>query len=448
MRDLVRRYLNEPIKLNRVRIVHELPSEEGADAGHGWRSLLAHMKPPYDLPEPVSEKTPGYYDLEVPVLPKESPVHYFMQLPPEYNPYRRYPMIVTLHGAGTTAEQQIDWWAGELGQQRPRPARPTRHGYIVMAPEWTAEHQDKYDYSAREHAIVLGCYRDACRRFAVDTDRVFLSGHSMGGDAAWDIGLAHPDLWAGVIPIVGRVRPLLHPLLGERQEPALLPRLRRAGRQPDDQERPRPGPLPPARLQRHRGRVPGPRPRALLRRDAAAVRLDGPLPPRLLPPRVQLRDHAAKGTISSGGWSWPGMPPRSMVDPGRLAAAPRHPAGPRQGQHHRQQQPLDPDRARAADGLAGAGMFDFKRPISIVVNGRKMNNRTSNLAPNLETLLEDVRTRGDRQHPFWAKIRVPHRPSGAGVVTNGLIPGTDNRGRLCFSSRHSVPTKSCAMLEA
>ena len=26
----------------------------------------------------------------------------------------------------------------------------------------------------------------------------------MGGDAAWDIGLAHPDLWAGVIPDRGR----------------------------------------------------------------------------------------------------------------------------------------------------------------------------------------------------------------------------------------------------
>ena len=31
-------------------------------------ALLAHMKPPYDLPEPVSEETPGYYELEVPVL--------------------------------------------------------------------------------------------------------------------------------------------------------------------------------------------------------------------------------------------------------------------------------------------------------------------------------------------------------------------------------------------
>ena len=29
-----------------------------------------------------------------------------------------------------------------------------------------------------------------------------LAGHGIGGDAAWDIAIAHPDVWAGVIPIV------------------------------------------------------------------------------------------------------------------------------------------------------------------------------------------------------------------------------------------------------
>src|SRR4029079_2225015 len=77
-----------------------------------------------------------------------------------------------------------------------------RRSYIVISPKWAKEHQKKYEFSAQEHSAVLFSLRDACRRFSVDTDRVFLSGHSMGGDAAWDIGLAHPDLWAGVVPIV------------------------------------------------------------------------------------------------------------------------------------------------------------------------------------------------------------------------------------------------------
>ena len=67
---------------------------------------------------------------------------------------------------------------GRTSAQGPAgPERPGgRYGYIVIAPDWTVEHQKEYEYSAREHAVVLGCVRDACRRFAVDTDRVFLSG--------------------------------------------------------------------------------------------------------------------------------------------------------------------------------------------------------------------------------------------------------------------------------
>jgi predicted esterase len=126
-----------------------------------------------------------------------------VQLPPEYDPYRRYPCIVTFNGAGTTPQQQVDWWAGAYNSETgSRFGQASRHGYIVIAPRWAREHQIEYEYSAREHAAALYTLRDACKRFAIDTDRVFLSGHSMGGDAVWDIGLAHPDVWAGVIPIV------------------------------------------------------------------------------------------------------------------------------------------------------------------------------------------------------------------------------------------------------
>jgi len=163
---------------------------------------------------------PGLLKFSVSTGVSEAPrADYWVQLPPEYDPYRRYPCIVTLHGAGTTALQQIDWWAGDykpdaqarFGQSRVGEA--TRHGYIVIAPEWTREHQDEYEFSSREWAFVLYPLRDAMRRFAIDTDRVFLTGHSMGGTAAWDMGLSHPSMWAGVIPIVPS-------LIGRNEEPS------------------------------------------------------------------------------------------------------------------------------------------------------------------------------------------------------------------------------------
>ena len=49
-------------------------------------------------------------------------------------------------------------------------------------------------------------------------------------------------------------------------------------------------------------------------------------------------------------------------------------------------------------------MIDFKQRVSIQVNGRRMNAKDPFITPDLQTILEDVRTRGDRQHPFWAKL--------------------------------------------
>ena len=177
-------------------------------------------------PAPTSEKTPppaddapksgtamatpipGLYKLIVASTLSEDPqFEYWVQLPPDYDPYRRYPCIVTLHGAATGPLQQLDWWAGEYkpgakNRYESRYGQATRHGYIVLAPRWSREHQQEYEFSRREHASVLLPLRDACKRFSIDVDRVFLTGHSMGGTAAWDIGLSHPDLWAGVMPIV------------------------------------------------------------------------------------------------------------------------------------------------------------------------------------------------------------------------------------------------------
>jgi pimeloyl-ACP methyl ester carboxylesterase len=198
LRDLVRRYLNEPGKLNREQLLDDIRSQEGADLGRLSR-VLAHMRPALDT-EP--QETPGFFELRVPGLEEGEEFTYFVQLPPEYDPLRRYPTIVTLHAGRTTPQHQIAWWAGDADESGTPRGHAARNGYIVVAPAWAAEHQRDFRFEAREHAAVLHSLRDACRRFAIDTDRVFLTGHSMGGVAAWDIALAHPDLWAGVIPIV------------------------------------------------------------------------------------------------------------------------------------------------------------------------------------------------------------------------------------------------------
>lgn len=198
-RNLVIRYLRSVSQVERQEILQALDNEEGGRVSQIAR-IVAHIKPPIET-SPEWERAPGHYRIRVDH--PTSPTVYDVQLPDEYDPYRRYPVVVTLHGAGRTPEQQIEWWCGQYNETyKKRMGLAMRHGYIVIAPHWARRTQRKYEYLADEHLKVLASLRDAFRRFAIDTDRVFLSGISMGGDAAWDIALAHPDIWAGVIPIV------------------------------------------------------------------------------------------------------------------------------------------------------------------------------------------------------------------------------------------------------
>jgi len=197
-RELVMEYLNPETNGNqRSEILELLGSAEGIDA-----ERIAQLLPLLPSAVETPDVKPGH-SIKVQVSPEgEEPViAYTVLLPPEYHFGRDYPMIVSLRDAGRDTEREIQWWGGSPE----KPGQAQRHGYIVIAPEYADSDRFIYDYSATAHHIVLESMRDACRRFQVDSDHIFLSGHGMGGDAAFDIGMSHPDLFAGVIPISGVV---------------------------------------------------------------------------------------------------------------------------------------------------------------------------------------------------------------------------------------------------
>jgi pimeloyl-ACP methyl ester carboxylesterase len=122
-----------------------------------------------------------------------APTEYAVRLPPEYHPLRSYPAVVVLH-SGQGPAGAIDEWAAEA----------SRHGYILIAPEYNLPGTSPdYRYTTSEHAAVELALRDARKRCAIDSDRVFVAGQLIGGNMAWDYGLAHPDLFAGMIVISG-----------------------------------------------------------------------------------------------------------------------------------------------------------------------------------------------------------------------------------------------------
>jgi pimeloyl-ACP methyl ester carboxylesterase len=119
--------------------------------------------------------------------------NYLVQLPPEYHPHRAYPVLFVLHGGGGEAKAILKRWSKLAAE----------NGYILAAPQWGRGLSRQYQFSEEEHGAVTEVLRDLRRRFQVDSDRIFLFGYGEGGVMAYDIGLSHPDLFAGVIPMCG-----------------------------------------------------------------------------------------------------------------------------------------------------------------------------------------------------------------------------------------------------
>jgi hypothetical protein len=146
------------------------------------------------LPPPDAEKDP-------PLKPKKMQangaglvgVQYELQLPPGYHHQRAWPVLIALHHSEEQAAAALARWSALAAQ----------HGYILAAPHWGKGIKTNYSYTAAEHATVLETLRDLRRRFQVDSDRVFLFGGEEGGSMAFDVGLSHPDQFAGVIPMSG-----------------------------------------------------------------------------------------------------------------------------------------------------------------------------------------------------------------------------------------------------
>jgi hypothetical protein len=122
---------------------------------------------------------------------------YVVQLPPEYVHSRAYPVLFVLHQADQKGADMLELWSNLAA----------RHGYILVAPTWgDSLGGEGYTYSTEAHAAVVDVLRDLRRRFQVDSNRVFLSGFGEGGNMAYDVGLSHPDLFAGVVPMCARPR--------------------------------------------------------------------------------------------------------------------------------------------------------------------------------------------------------------------------------------------------
>lgn len=194
-RQFALHYLRTPESGARRRLLDDY--QQGKPLGQDEMAQLALLLPP---PEPAEITPAAANGIEerttlTPFTLKRQ-VPYSLQMPIEYNPHRTWPVLVVVPGGGgeRPGDALLRW--SHFAQQ---------NGYILVSPQW-ATAAEPYGFSSEEHSGVLDVIRDLKRRYNVDSDRVFLAGYSDGGTIANDIGLSHPDLFAGVVTMNARPR--------------------------------------------------------------------------------------------------------------------------------------------------------------------------------------------------------------------------------------------------
>ncbi|MDF1744251.1 MAG: sugar-binding protein [Gimesia sp.] len=109
-----------------------------------------------------------------------------MTIPKDFNPQKTYPLYVNLHGNG--------------GRPLPTKSVARQSDYFQIRP-WG---RGDISYFGLGEVDVLESMKHVLKWYPIDADRICLGGHSMGGNATWDLGSKYTNLFACLVPKAGR----------------------------------------------------------------------------------------------------------------------------------------------------------------------------------------------------------------------------------------------------
>ncbi len=127
---------------------------------------------------------------------------YQVYVPRDWNKNQKWPVILFLHGAGERGDDGLIQTEVGIGTAIRRYV--DRFPAIVVLPQcrknlwWLHQSMQEQAIKALEQSV---------KEFNGDTDRLYLTGISMGGYGTWSIAAKNPGRFAALAPVCGGIRP-------------------------------------------------------------------------------------------------------------------------------------------------------------------------------------------------------------------------------------------------
>lgn len=142
---------------------------------------------------PVWAAETGFLDRAVTVAGVE--YRYQVYVPRDFDPMRRWPVILSLHGGGNYGSDGLRPAGGALS--RSIRLHPERYPAIVIFAQAHADGTPGWQRQGGEAA--LAAVDRALVEFNGDPSRVYLTGYSAGGNGAWSLAYRYPEKFAAVV---------------------------------------------------------------------------------------------------------------------------------------------------------------------------------------------------------------------------------------------------------
>ena len=156
----------------------------------------------------LDELADQFRELSFPIPGTDERLNYQLYIPEGYNPEEKYPLVLFIHDAGACSDETIAplaqgngavIWATKEEQRK--------HPCFILAPCYPriCANDDFEVTPEAEYTVML--INDMIERYAIDRERIYGTGQSMGCMMLCEINIRYPDLFGGCLLVAGQWNP-------------------------------------------------------------------------------------------------------------------------------------------------------------------------------------------------------------------------------------------------